>query len=95
LDCPLEAAAYVGDNLIKDVSMAKEAGVTAIHAAYGESHRDSRYQLLVDVSHWPARDVARQQTTTVRDTKPDHILAHSFSEITKVLEFGRPVVPCP
>ena len=75
---------YVGDDLHKDISMANDAGVTSVHAAYGESHRDSRYSLLVDVTHWPPEDVRSQKDASMR---PNYILKHSFSELLEEFVF--------
>lgn len=84
--CVPSKAIYVGDNLHKDVLMAKQAGVLAAHAAYGESHRDSRYQLLVDVTFWTEEDVEQQRKLKVVDVRPDFQL-HAFSELLNVVRF--------
>jgi FMN phosphatase YigB (HAD superfamily) len=72
---------YVGDDLHKDVSMANAAGITSVYAAYGESHKDERYGLLVDVTHWPKEDVQSQKDATGEGVRPDYVLKRSFREL--------------
>jgi phosphoglycolate phosphatase len=72
---------YVGDNLHKDISMANDAGITSVHAAYGEAHMDARYRLLVDVTHWSQQDVQSQRDTNPESTRPDYVLERSFSDL--------------
>lgn len=80
-------AIYVGDNLYKDILMAKQTGVCAVHAAYGESHRDSRYELLRDVTHWRTNDVAREKTAKEDGIQPDYVLRQSFDELLQIFNF--------
>jgi phosphoglycolate phosphatase len=81
-----EQAIYVGDNLYKDVLMAKQAGVRGVHAAYGEAHRDSRYELLRDVTHWAPTDVDREKSAKQDGIQPDYTLA-SFADLLTFFEF--------
>jgi phosphoglycolate phosphatase len=80
-------AIYVGDNLYKDVLMAKQAGVRAVHAAYGEAHNDPRYELLRDVTHWTPPDVAREKSAKQDGIKPNYVIA-SFADLLNIFEFG-------
>ena len=57
-----ESALYVGDSLMKDVTMAKRAGVTDVYAKYGIAHNRAAYELLRRVTHWPDSDVEREGT---------------------------------
>src|SRR5262249_28698160 len=43
---------YVGDNLMKDVAMARDSGVEDVWAKYGQAHKRPEYKLLQDVTHW-------------------------------------------
>jgi phosphoglycolate phosphatase len=43
---------YAGDNILKDVFMAQQAGVTDVHALYGASQHKPEYELLRKVTHW-------------------------------------------
>lgn len=82
-------AIYVGDDLRKDISMANAAGITSVHAAYGVAHVDPRYELLKEVTHWPAGDVKSQVTTTGACVAPTFTIK-SFGELTELFEFA----PC-
>ena len=71
---------YVGDDLFKDVGMAKTAGVFAIWASYGVKVHDARYDLLRRVSHWSKEEVERQRFASIKTFEPDLQIA-SFAEI--------------
>lgn len=75
-------ALYVGDSLMKDVSMAQQAGVLDAHAKYGEVQHSAEYELLRRVSHWPDAAVAREKELIVRpNIEPTIVLERSFGEI--------------
>jgi phosphoglycolate phosphatase len=74
-----EHTLYVGDDLVKDVSMANAAGVTAVWARYG-SHKDERYELLRRVTHWTRDAVERQRTADAVHYAPD-VTVDSFAEL--------------
>ncbi|MDA1089539.1 MAG: HAD-IA family hydrolase [Proteobacteria bacterium] len=80
---------YVGDNLMKDVVMAQEAGVTDIHAAYGEAHHRDEYQLLRDVTHWPDKHVQQEKKLSPEHVKPRYSLENSFGELLEFFEFSK------
>lgn len=80
-------AIYVGDKLVKDVAMAQGAGVTDVHAAYGEAHKREEYELLRQVTHWTPAAVEEEKATTAEDVTPTHVLASSFVELLEVFEF--------
>ncbi|HEX8165258.1 MAG TPA: HAD family hydrolase [Beijerinckiaceae bacterium] len=84
--------AYVGDNLLKDVAMARDANVFDIHAKYGESQRLPEYKLLQRVSHWPEKDVQREQKITEagQGFEPSAVLHECFAEIFAYCEFVAP-----
>jgi FMN phosphatase YigB (HAD superfamily) len=86
LNVPPTSAIYVGDDLRKDILMANEAHVTSVHAKYGQAHKDSRYELLQAVTHWPRRDVDAQQDDEAGG-KPDYVLQASFPEILSLFKF--------
>jgi phosphoglycolate phosphatase len=62
---------YIGDDLVKDVSMARDVGVTAVWAEYGVAQKDDRYDLLRSVTHWTKEAVERQRAATNTDHCPD------------------------
>lgn len=81
--------AYVGDNLIKDVAMARQAGIFDLHAKYGEAQKLPEYDLLRSVSHWTDADIAREKSIVENgaDFIPSATLHESFSEIFEYCEF--------
>ncbi|MFC7288496.1 HAD family hydrolase [Herminiimonas glaciei] len=80
--------AYVGDNLLKDIHMAQEAGVMDIHAKYGAAqHKAEQYDLLKKVTHWTTEMVDREQSALSPGAiKPTYTLHSSFSEIISILK---------
>ncbi|HEY4671730.1 MAG TPA: HAD hydrolase-like protein, partial [Gemmatimonadaceae bacterium] len=74
-----ERSLYVGDDLVKDISMANAAGVTAVWARYG-SHKDERYELLRRVTHWTRDAVERQRNADAVHYAPD-VTIDSFAEL--------------
>jgi phosphoglycolate phosphatase-like HAD superfamily hydrolase len=73
---------YVGDSIVRDVSMAKQAGVTAVWARYGTVYERSLWDTLVSVTHWTDEDVKRE--TQLRDKfsaiSPDAVI-DCFSDL--------------
>ena len=80
-----EEALYVGDSLIKDIAMAREAGIYDCWAAYGNIYSPLDMSTLVQVTHWPAKTVEK-----VLNAKPDELgiqpscVIHSFMEVLAV-----------
>lgn len=81
----LQNTIYIGDDLVKDVSMAIDANVTAVWAEYG-SHKDERYDLLRRVTHWTKEAVERQRNANITILEPD-LTVRSFDEILSHFEF--------
>ena len=68
--------------------MALECGVDAAWAEYGQAHKRPEYKLLVDVTHWPPAEVAREAEIKAREhVHPTHVLSNSLSEILNHFEF--------
>lgn len=84
---PYHEVYFVGDSLIKDVSMAKMIPITAIHAKYGVSQNDSKYNLLRAVTHWTEEDVENERkiAKNAGDIQADFILENNFGEIIDYL----------
>lgn len=78
---------YVGDNLHKDVAMALDCGVDDAWAKYGQAHRRPEYKLLIDVTHWSAEEVQREQDIKQRDVNPTRILDQSFAQLLGMFDF--------
>jgi phosphoglycolate phosphatase len=55
-----ETSVYVGDSLVRDIWMARRAGVCAVWARYGRSYSQEDWETVVRVSHWTPDDVRRE-----------------------------------
>lgn len=82
----LDEVVYVGDSKVKDVQMAKDLGVTDVHAAYGESHRKEEYELLRDVTHWTAEMVERERNSS-GNIEPTFSISE-FRDLRDLFSFG-------
>ena len=52
---------YVGDSLVRDIAMAKRAGVRSVWARYGANVDNDLWQKLVRVTHWTDADVVNEK----------------------------------
>ncbi|MES3004284.1 MAG: HAD family hydrolase [Pseudomonadota bacterium] len=78
---------YVGDNILKDVGMAQEAGVADVHALYGASQHKPEYELLRKVTHWTPEMVERERNVLMRGgIAPSHVLDKTFSQLLPIFE---------
>ncbi len=82
-----EKAVYLGDSLVRDVSMAKAANIADVWAKYGDSRNRPEYELLREVTHWDKDKVDQEMNTTVDEVMPSWILESNFSEIFDVFQF--------
>lgn len=78
---------YVGDNLSKDIVMARDAGITSVHAVYGESHAREEYELLKAVTHWTEEEVAREQRIKRLQANPDFTVSR-YGDLLTSVEFS-------
>lgn len=83
-----EETIYIGDSLLKDISMAKDAGIMDVYAKYGSSQNSDAYALLKQVTHWTDEEV-RHEEMTLRNRKiiPTYILDKSFGQIFNFFDF--------
>jgi phosphoglycolate phosphatase len=85
-------AVYVGDSEMKDISMAQDAGVDDVLAAYGAAHfsgNSDGYELLRSVSHWSDADVEREkEIKRKKGAIKESYRANHFSEIFDYFDFG-------
>ncbi|CAM2009218.1 HAD family hydrolase [Acanthopleuribacter pedis] len=88
-DAKPETSLYIGDSLIKDMSMAVEAGLASAWAKYGTHHPDEAWKKLVRISHWTEEDVAQAETLRMRypNLEPDAVLDQSFEQIFSHFHF--------
>jgi phosphoglycolate phosphatase len=81
-------AVYVGDSPMKDVAMARDAGVADVLALYGKAQDREAYELLRRVTHWTDEDVERERRILERAAvKPSYVLEHSFAEMLELFSF--------
>ncbi|WP_316235368.1 MULTISPECIES: HAD family hydrolase [unclassified Bradyrhizobium] len=83
------SAFYLGDSLVRDVAMAKEAGVTAIWARYGTKYDPSCWTYLVKVTHWTDQDVEREKSLKSKygEVLPDHTIDR-FAQLKSIVLGG-------
>ncbi|HEV3042053.1 MAG TPA: HAD family hydrolase [Candidatus Angelobacter sp.] len=89
-----ENTLYVGDSLVRDVLMAKRAGVNSAWARYGNTFSRDLWAKLVRVTHWTEDDVRREEQLQAEAAgiHPDVTLEH-FSDILTHFTFSRPGFP--
>jgi phosphoglycolate phosphatase-like HAD superfamily hydrolase len=89
LGTSIEEAVYVGDNILKDVFMAQQAGVTDVHALYGASQHRPEYELLRKVTHWTPEMVERERNALKPGgLVPTHVLDRNFAQILPLFEMS-------
>ena len=77
---------YIGDSIVKDISMANAAGVNSIWASYGKNIAQENWSLLVRVTHWSEADVANEENLKVMYEKERPTFeVSSFTEVSKIL----------
>ena len=82
-------AIYVGDSLMKDVSMAQDAGVVDVYAEYGHNRDGEAYEMLRRVTHWTDADVERERRIHARgEVTPTYVLSESLRELFDLFHFG-------
>lgn len=87
---PIDAV-YVGDNLMKDIAMSQDAGVTDVWAQYGGAQSRPEYRLLQEVSHWPDKTVEREKIITTKEISPTYTLDAGFDQVLGLFDWrGRP-----
>lgn len=87
MNVTLEDAAYVGDSISHDISMANRAGIYSIHAKYGTRRDPEIWDKLVRISHWTDEDVAREAKLgqAAWATRADYVAEQSFCEVLDAL----------
>lgn len=87
LGAAIDEVVYVGDNILKDVLMAQQAGVTDVHALYGASQHKPEYELLRKVTHWTPEMVERERhALKPGGLVPTHVLDKEFAQILPLFE---------
>jgi FMN phosphatase YigB (HAD superfamily) len=81
------SAAYIGDSLMKDVTMAQQAGVVDVWAKYGVAQKRVEYELLRQVTHWTDEMVEKERLLTRKDVMATHVLDKDFGEMRDLFEY--------
>ena len=88
LNIPEDEILYVGDHLMKDVSMAKELGLNAAHAAYGSYMGDDNYELLKELTFWTDEMIEKEQAYYDKPLiDPDVSLENSLDDLFQHFDF--------
>ena len=85
----VEEAVYIGDSIVKDISMANDAGISSVWAEYGKQHSKEYWDLLVSITHWTSDDVEREESLkkVLGDSRPNYIVK-SFSDLLTIFKWG-------
>jgi HAD superfamily hydrolase (TIGR01549 family) len=81
-------AVYVGDSLVRDIYMARGAGLRSAWAKFGTLYDKTLWPKLVRVTHWTEADVQKEESLRekARGTEPDCVL-YRFSDLLLYFEF--------
>jgi FMN phosphatase YigB (HAD superfamily) len=82
---PAAHGCYAGDNLWKDVAMARRAGTHACWARYGTVRTAADQALLARVAHWRPQDVAVERAASQETIHPDVTLDRAIDLCDAVL----------
>jgi phosphoglycolate phosphatase-like HAD superfamily hydrolase len=77
---------YVGDKKLKDIAMARDAGVLDAWAQYGNKIHTAEYAFLKRVTHWTPKAVSDEAT---KDVPATITLKNSFAELLNYVRFER------
>jgi phosphoglycolate phosphatase len=78
---------YVGDHLMKDVSMAKKLGLNSAHASYGVYMDPKKYGLLPRLSFWTDEMLEKEKKFhDANPVKPD-VTLKTMSDLLKHYDF--------
>jgi phosphoglycolate phosphatase len=80
----VEESVYVGNSLMKDVTMALNAGAHAVWAEYGTRHKPEDWQLLLSVTHWKGDNVDQQPPE-----EGSYVTLQTFPELLGHFRFDR------
>lgn len=79
---------YVGDNLERDVAMARRAGAWAVWARFGTRHDSQDWQRLVRVTHWTDDEIRRAENPKPRSGDMPHVtLERDLAEVFEHFAF--------
>ncbi len=80
-------AYYIGDSIVKDMSMANAAGVNSVWAKYGKDFQSANWKLLVSITHWTDEDVRIEEDLKAMYSKETPMFeVSSFSGLQKIFK---------
>ncbi len=84
--CPSDAY-YIGDSIVKDISMANAAGVNSVWAKYGKDFQSANWKLLVSITHWTDEDVRIEEDLKAMYSKETPTFeVSSFSDLQNIFK---------
>lgn len=82
----LEDTYYIGDSIVKDISMANAAGVSSVWAKYGKEFHNTNWQLLVSITHWTDEAVrVEEDLRKMYSQETPMFEVSAFSELLNIL----------
>ena len=76
---------YIGDSIVKDISMANAAGVNSVWAKYGKDFQSANWKLLVSITHWSDEDVKIEEDLKAMYSRETPMFeVSSFSGLQKI-----------
>jgi phosphoglycolate phosphatase len=93
-DASPQSTVYVGDNLYKDVLMARTLGAAAVWARYGAKRERDHQVLLERVAHWTAQAVASERSIAMDSVVPDAVADDGRELSAAVRRLSTTVVTC-
>ncbi|WP_210442294.1 HAD family hydrolase [Vibrio crassostreae] len=80
-------AYYIGDSIVKDMTMANAAGVNSVWAKYGKDFQSANWKLLVSITHWTDEDVRVEEDLKAMYSKETPMFeVSSFSGLQSIFK---------
>lgn len=78
---------YIGDSIVKDMSMANAAGINSVWAKYGKDFQSANWKLLVSITHWTDEDVKIEEDLKATYSKETPMfVVSSFSGLQQIFK---------
>ena len=78
---------YIGDSIVKDMSMANAAGINSVWAKYGKDFQSANWKLLVSITHWTDEDVKIEEDLKAMYSKETPMfVVSSFSGLQQIFK---------
>ena len=76
---------YVGNDLVKDVYMAKNFSIVDVYSEYGSYDKNPKYSQLYEITHWTKEKIEKEKNTSKEKVEPSYSI-ECFSEIINIIE---------